>query len=231
MSAERGTDFLSLVAHDLRSPLATVIGAAQALQGRWPDLTDEERDTFLRLIVEEAKRLASLVDDVLDTSRLDAGTFSYHFEEIDIAALVADAVMAAAVAQEDVPVVASVGGTLPPVSGDHARLRQVLTNLVDNAVKYSPEGGTVEVSATVADGVVSVAVSDSGPGIGPEDRDGIFEKFGRADGAKPGTGLGLFISRAIAEAHGGTLEVSPLPRDGATFVLTLPAGGEVSQRS
>ena len=231
---QRGAEFLSLVAHELRSPLATVIGAAQTLQGRWPDLTDEQRGTFLRLIVDEATRLASLVDDVLDTSRVEAGTFSYRFEDLDVARLVVGAVEAATVAQQEVPVVAAVTGPLPPVRGDEARLRQVLRNLIDNAVKYSPEGGEVEVQAFAADGRVTVSVRDAGPGIPPDHQARIFEKFGRVDipgSSKPGTGLGLFIARSIAEAHGGTLEVSSLPPEGATFVLTLPAGGETSQRS
>ena len=223
---QRGADFLSLVAHDLRSPLATVIGAAQTLQGRWPDLTTEQRDSLLKLIVSEATRLSSLVDDVLDTSRVEAGMLSYRFEDLDAGTLVVDAVEAATVAQQKVSVVAAVAGTLPLVRGDEARLRQVLGNLIDNAVKYSPENGEVEVEAIAEDGGVRVSVRDSGPGIPPEHHARIFEKFGRVDipgSSRPGTGLGLFIARSIAEAHGGTLEVSSLPREGATLVLTLPA--------
>jgi two-component system sensor histidine kinase SenX3 len=103
----------------------------------------------------------------------------------------------------------------------------VLGNLIDNAVKYSPEDGKVEVTAVLAEGRVRIAVRDDGPGIPREQQERIFEKFGRADvpgSSKPGSGLGLFIARSIAEAHGGTLEVSSVPREGATFVLTLPAG-------
>ena len=234
MPEQRGADFLSLVSHELRGPLATVIGAAQTLQARWPDLTAEQRDSLLELVVGEATRLNSLVDDVLDTSRVEAGTFSYRFEKIDIAGLVAAAVEAATFAQQEVPVVAAVTGTLPPVRGDEARLRQVLRNLIDNAVKYSPESGEVEVEVFAADGRVTVSVRDAGPGVPPDHQARIFEKFGRVDipgSSKPGTGLGLFIARSIAEAHDGTLEVSSLPPEGATFVLTLPAGGETSQRS
>jgi signal transduction histidine kinase len=220
-------DFVSLVSHELRSPMAAVIGAARTLQERWRILTVEQRDSFLSLIGDETTRLASLVADVLDTSRLEAGTFSYRFEDVDLGLLVRGAVDAAGLAQREVGVVASVIGTLPTIRGDRARLRQVLGNLIDNAVKYSPEGGQVNVRAFAADGGVRVSVSDSGPGIPREHQARIFEKFGRADvpgTSKPGTGLGLFIARSIAEAHGGTLEVSSLPQEGATFVLTLPAG-------
>ena len=104
------------------------------------------------------------------------------------------------------------------------RLRQVLTNLIDNAVKYSPDGSPVEVRATMPNGDVRIAVVDHGGGIAPEDQRLIFEKFGRVHGTsfKPGSGLGLFIARAIAEAHVGTLEVSSTPGEGSTFTLTLP---------
>ncbi len=219
-------DFVSLVSHELRSPMAAVIGASRTLQERWRLLSAEQRESFLALITDETTRLAALVADVLDTSRLEAGTFSYRFENVDLAEVVLDAVESAMLMQHEVAVVAAVAGALPTIRGDRARLRQVLGNLVDNAVKYSPEGGEVEVRAFAADGGVRVSVRDAGPGIPREHQARIFEKFGRVDipgSSKPGTGLGLFIARSIAEAHGGTLEVSSLPREGATFVLTLPA--------
>ena len=119
---------------------------------------------------------------------------------------------------------ASVVGAVPSVRGDRERLRQVLVNLIDNAIKYSPAGDEVEVVVRPENGAVRISVSDRGPGIPQDQQVLIFEKFGRADvpGAKPGTGLGLFIARSIAEAHGGTLEVSSRPEAGATFTLTLP---------
>jgi len=221
-------DFVSLVSHELRSPMAAVIGAARTLQDRWRMLTAPQRESFLALIGDETTRLAELVGDVLDTSRIEAGTFSYRFEEVDLGRVVGEAVEAAALAQQDVPVVASVHGALPGIRGDRARLRQVLGNLIENAVKYSPEGEEVRVSAAAANGAVQIAVRDAGPGI-PRDQQGrIFEKFARADvegGSKPGSGLGLFIARSIAEAHGGSLEVSSGAETGSTFTLTLPVGG------
>jgi signal transduction histidine kinase len=221
-------DFVSLVSHELRSPMAAVIGAARTLQDRWRMLTAPQRESFLALIGDETTRLAELVGDVLDTSRIEAGTFSYRFEELDLSRVVDEAVEAAVLAQQDVPVVASVHGALPGIRGDRARLRQVLGNLIENAVKYSPEGEEVRVSAAAANGAVQIAVRDAGPGI-PRDQQGrIFEKFARADvegGSKPGSGLGLFIARSIAEAHGGSLEVSSGPETGSTFTLTLPIGG------
>ncbi len=223
-------DFVSLVSHELRSPMAAVIGASRTLQERWRLLSAEQREAFLALIADETSRLADLVADVLDTSRLEAGTFSYRFEDVDPAELIRDAIESAMLTQQDVAVVASVTGKLPKIRGDSARLRQVLGNLIDNAVKYSPEDGKVDVRAFAADGGVRISVHDGGPGIPREQQARIFEKFGRVDipgSSKPGTGLGLFIARSIAEAHGGTLDVSSVPREGATFILTLPAGGEM----
>jgi signal transduction histidine kinase len=218
-------DFVSLVSHELRSPMAAVIGAARTLQDRWRMLSADQRESFLALIGDETSRLAELVGDVLDTSRIEAGTFSYRFEEVDLGRVVDEAVEAAALAQQEVPVVASVRGALPEIRGDRARLRQVLGNLIENAVKYSPEGGEVRVSATAANGAVQIAVRDTGPGIPREQQGRIFDKFGRVDvpgASKPGTGLGLFIARSIAEAHGGSLGVSSGVEPGSTFTLTLP---------
>jgi signal transduction histidine kinase len=221
-------DFVSLVSHELRSPMAAVIGAARTLQDRWRMLSAPQRESFLALIGDETTRLAELVGDVLDTSRIEAGTFSYRFEEVDLGRVVDEAVEAAVLAQQEVPVIASIPGGLPAIRGDRTRLRQVLGNLIENAVKYSPESGEVRVSAAAANGAVRIAVRDTGPGIPPDQQARIFEKFGRVDvpgASKPGTGLGLFIARSIAEAHGGSLDVSSGPEPGSTFVLTLPLRG------
>jgi len=219
-------DFVSLVSHELRSPMAAVIGAARTLQQRWRSLNPGQRDAFLTLIADETNRLAALIGDVLDTSRIEAGTFSYSFTDVDLGRLLRDAVSAASIGQDEVRVSADVEEPLPPIRGDRERLRQVLANLIDNAVKYSPADEEVGVRAVQANGVVRISVTDRGPGIPGDQQRVIFEKFGRADvagGTKPGTGLGLFIARSIAEAHGGTLEVSSRPDAGATFTLTLPA--------
>jgi signal transduction histidine kinase len=220
-------DFVSLVSHELRSPMAAVIGAARTLQDRWRMLTAEQRESFLALIGDETARLAELVGDVLDTSRIEAGTFSYRFEEVDLGRVVDEAIETAVLAQQEVPVVASGHGALPAIRGDRTRLRQVLGNLIENAVKYSPEGGEVRVSAAATNGEVRISVRDAGPGIPRDHQARIFEKFGRVDvpgASKPGTGLGLFIARSIAEAHGGSLDVSSGAEPGSTFTLTLPVG-------
>jgi signal transduction histidine kinase len=218
-------DFVSLVSHELRSPMAAVIGAARTLQARWRTLTPEHREAFLALIADETNRLATLVGDVLDTSRIEAGTFSYSFADVDLSRLVEDAVAMASVGQDEVRVRATVADRVPRVRGDRERLRQVLTNLIDNAIKYSPAGDEVEVNVQPEHAAVRISVTDRGPGIPYDQQRLIFEKFGRSNvpgGSKPGTGLGLFIARSFAEAHGGTVEVYSRPGEGATFTLSLP---------
>ncbi|HVD48417.1 MAG TPA: GAF domain-containing sensor histidine kinase [Gaiellaceae bacterium] len=221
-------DFVSLVSHELRTPMAAVIGAARTLQQRWRELSADQRESFLELIASETGRLADLITDVLDTSRIEAGTFSFRFADVDIGQLVRDAVATAQVGQDEVRLLAQVQDPLPDVRGDAERLRQVLTNLIDNAIKYSTAGGDVEVRAYPEDGRVYIDVRDHGPGIAKEDQRLIFEKFGRVTSTGttlPGTGLGLFIARSIAEAHGGGLEVDSAPNQGATFTLEIPIGG------
>ena len=219
-------DFVSLVSHELRSPMAAVIGAARTLEERWRELNAAQRSAFLALIADETNRLATLIGDVLDTSRIEAGTFSYRFTEVDVAELVRATVAGFALHQDEVRVIAHADGIVPSVRGDRERLRQVLRNLLENAVKYSPAGEVVDVRARADDGRVLVTVEDSGPGIPGEQHGLIFERFGRANVGlgKPGTGLGLFIARSIAEAHGGRLSVASTPGQGATFTLELPTG-------
>ncbi|MDQ2910700.1 MAG: ATP-binding protein, partial [Actinomycetota bacterium] len=221
-------DFVSLVSHELRTPMAAVIGSARTLQQRWRELSADQRESFLELIASETGRLATLIGDVLDTSRIEAGTFSFRFSEVDVGRLVRDSVATAQLGQDEVRLLAEVREPLPQVRGDSERLRQVLMNLIDNAIKYSPSGGEVEVRAYGEDGRVLIDVRDRGPGIAKDDQRLIFEKFGRVTGGgvtRPGTGLGLFIARSIAEAHGGGLEVHSAPDQGSTFTLELPLGG------
>ena len=218
----RRAEFVAILAHDVRTPLASIIGSAHTLRQRAGELTPDQREQLLGVIDREAERLASLLEEAFDTARIETGTFSYRFASLDLGALVEEAVAAANASGGAVSLVVEPG--LPTVGGDRGRLRQVLSNLIENAVKFSPPGASVEVTARTEGGGVAVAVRDRGPGIAPEHREHIFEQFGRVEGTgKPGSGLGLYISRAIAEAHGGTLAVASAPGGGAAFTLTLPA--------
>lgn len=218
-------DFVSLVSHELRSPMAAVIGSARTLQQRWRELRSEQREAFMAVIADETTRLSALVGDVLDTSRIEAGTFGYTFSDVDLAEILRDSAAAAEIGQDEVRLSQELPVSLPRVRGDAERLRQLIDNLISNAVKYSDAGAEVSVQAQTHDGHVVVRVQDTGPGIAPEHQEQIFEKFGRATGsAKPGTGLGLFLARSFAEAHGGSLTVDSRPGEGATFTLRLPTG-------
>lgn len=218
-------DFVSLVSHELRAPMASVIGCAQTLRQRWRELAPDQRESFLALIEGETARLATLIGDVLDTSRIEAGTFPFTFAQIDLEELVREASEVVRLGQEEVGVRLTVTSRIPPVRGDRERLRQLLLNLLSNAVKYTVAGDEVEVTAAGEDGVAAVSVTDHGPGIPRDEQRLIFEKFGRVNQggkAKPGAGLGLFIARSIAEAHGGSIDVESEPGAGATFTLRLP---------
>jgi signal transduction histidine kinase len=218
-------DFVSMVSHELRAPMASVIGCAQTLNRRWRELTQEQRESFLGLIESETSRLSDLVGDVLDTSRIEAGTFPYAFGAVDVGELVRETAAVVSLGQDEVRVTTRVPPSLPAVYGDRERLRQLVWNLLTNAVKYTTSGDEVEVAAAAENGVVAVSVRDHGPGIPSDAQCLIFEKFGRVSqdgGSKPGAGLGLFIARSIAEAHGGTLDVESGPDAGATFTLRVP---------
>ena len=217
-------DFVSLVSHELRSPMAAVIGSALTLQQRWRELRPEQREAFLAVIADETTRLSMLVGDVLDTSRIEAGTFGYAFSDVDLVEIVRDSVAAAELGQDEVRLTSDLAPSLPYVRGDADRLRQLVDNLISNAVKFSNTGGEVRVLARHDDGRVIVRVDDDGPGIPLEEHEQIFEKFGRAVGSsKPGTGLGLFLARSFAEAHGGSLEVESTPGRGSDLHADDPA--------
>jgi signal transduction histidine kinase len=219
-------DFVSLVSHELRAPMASVIGCAVTLRARWRELSGEQRESFLELIEQETGRLSTLVGDVLDTSRIEAGTFTYVFGDVDIGDLVREAASMVSLGTDEVTVTASVVEPLPAVRGDRDRLRQLLLNLLSNAAKYTVSGDEIEVRAAAAEnGAVVVSVEDHGPGIPLDQQRLVFEKFGRVNSggrSKPGAGLGLFIARSIAEAHSGTLDIRSDPGSGATFTIHLP---------
>jgi K+-sensing histidine kinase KdpD len=218
-------DFVSLVSHELRAPMAAVIGCASTLRARWRELTAEQRESFLALIEQETGRLSTVVGDVLDTSRIEAGTFTYAFGDVDVADLVRETAAMIEVANDEVRVTPTVIEPLPAVRGDRDRLRQLLLNLLSNAAKYTVAGDEIEMRAAAEDGSVLVSVADHGPGIAADQQRLVFEKFGRVNSggrSKPGAGLGLFIARSIAEAHDGTLDLRSDAGAGATFTVRLP---------
>ena len=219
MSAEGEATFAALVVHELRSPLAAMVGAARMLRERWPELDDAQRESLLALLADESGRVERLLGELQDASRVAAGGFAYEFAEVDVGDLVEEAVAAARATGSDVS--ARLGGPLPLVRGDADRLRQALDKLIGNAVRVSPPGAEVEVGAESRDGAVRISIRDSGPGVAAADRERIFEAFEQA-GNRPGAGLGLHVARTIAEAHGGSVQLDSTPGGGATFALVLP---------
>jgi two-component system, OmpR family, sensor histidine kinase MtrB len=204
--------------------MAAVIGCASTLRARWRELSVEQRESLLALIEQETGRLSTVVGDVLDTSRIEAGTFTYSFGDVDLAELVRETASMIEVATDEVRVSPTVVEPLPPVRGDRDRLRQLVLNLLSNAAKYTVSGDEIEVRASAEEEAVVLSVEDHGPGIAPEEQRLVFEKLGRVNSggrSKPGAGLGLFIARSIAEAHGGTLDVRSDAGAGATFILRL----------
>jgi two-component system OmpR family sensor kinase len=227
-SQQSQREFVANVSHELKTPLTSIQGFAQAIL----DGTAESAETQKQaagVICQEAGRMHRLVLDLLDLARLDAGTADMTMAPLNLADLLQ------AVSQKFLPQVQKAGVTmqvepapdLPSISGDGDRLAQVFTNLVDNALKYTPNGGRIDLRLSVTGGEVLASVSDTGPGIPAEIQARIFDRFYQADparrgGEKRGAGLGLAIAREIVQAHGGRISVRSRPGEGTTFDVFLP---------
>ena len=215
-------EILGVVSHDLRSPLTTIALSAQLLPGGSPD----EQNEHVQTIVAATRRMERLIHDLLDVTRAEQGKLSIRRDPVDPTA-VARAVVASQepiAASKQIGFEASVAGGLQQVCGDGDRLAQALTNLIGNAFKFTPAGGVVRLSVAQRDGKVRFEVSDTGPGIAPSDLPHLFEPFWQAKKtAHLGAGLGLKITRAIVEAHDGSIEVTNLAGGGACFRFELPA--------
>lgn len=215
-------DFISSVSHELRTPLTSIKGWSETLAD--PDSRQEEVQEGLGIISRETERLAGLVEDLLDFSKLSSGSMELHLEEMDLNLPVRECVMQQAVRQDvtGVRLLSSLDPDPLLIMGDPNRLRQVLINLIDNAFKFTPNGGTVRVNAVSEGGHALLSVSDNGVGIQPEDLPHVTEKFYKGVVSRSGSGLGLAISKEIAELHGGMLEIESEPDLGTTVWLRLP---------
>jgi signal transduction histidine kinase len=219
-------EFVALISHDLRTPLTSIMGYLELVLDD-EDLTEEQRG-FLNVADRNADRLLRLVNDLLFVARLEAGQLELRPTELDLAAVVRQSV------EESRPRAAAGGveltceaGAVSSVQADKGRMFQLVENLVSNAIKFTPAGGDVRVSVTPVNGVVRLEVADTGIGIASEEQERLFERFFRATTASehqiPGTGLGLYITRAIVEAHGGSIAVRSRPGEGTSFCVELPA--------
>jgi PAS domain S-box-containing protein len=223
---ELRADFVSTVSHELRTPLAAIYGAAMTLQREDVQLDDTQRESLLAVVGSEADRLARTVNDILLASRLDSGTLRVAIESCD-AGVLADKVVSAQRAHLPGNVeLALVRGRVAPMAADADKVRQVLVNLVDNAVKYSPDGGRVALRVEQRGAHVRFAVADQGLGIPYPDQRRIFDKFYRLDPnltrGVGGTGLGLYISRELVQRMNGRIWVQSAPGRGSTFFVELP---------
>ncbi|HKD94880.1 MAG TPA: GAF domain-containing protein [Gaiellaceae bacterium] len=221
------TDFVSTVSHELRTPLAAIYGAAMTLRRRDVAVEESQRDKLLEVVSSEADRLARIVNDILWASRLESGRMTIAIERCDAAAITTEVVdVLRSRAPEGIEVAVSKLRGLPQVAADPDKLRQILTNLIDNAIKYSPDGGCVEVEIGRSGGRVRFRVTDVGLGIPPAEQDRIFEKFFRLDPnltrGVGGTGLGLYISRELVTRMNGRIWVDSDGRTGSSFFLELP---------
>ncbi|MGH9185782.1 MAG: sensor histidine kinase, partial [Acidimicrobiales bacterium] len=219
-----GVEVVSTVSHELRSPLTSVKGYTSLLLNRWDRLSDDQKRMMLQQIHDDADRVTRLIGELLDISRLETGQLVLRRQLVDLVELsgrVLDklTVVYPGLAGELVP-----DADVPKVWADPDKVEQVLTNLIENAAKYASPTG-LRVSFAASDGEVAVAVEDRGDGIPTADLPHVFRKFFRRDHGKPsGTGLGLWISRGLVEAHGGRLSASSVEGHGSTFRFTLPAG-------
>jgi signal transduction histidine kinase len=217
---ELRAELVARVSHELRTPLTSTIGFLQTLERTDIELEEEERERYLSIARAEAERLARLVDDLLELARLERGHTRLDVRTVDLGKLAQHAATGLEIpAGRMVAVEVPAGRT---VQADPDRLNQILTNLITNGLRHGE--GSVVVTSAVDDGQVEIAVTDDGPGIPEEQVGDVFQPFARGGGGSIGTGLGLAIARALAEAHGGTLEYRP-PQNGSphAFVLSLPA--------
>lgn len=218
----RRREFLANVAHELRTPLSYIRGYTQALaEGLVP--APEERDRYLRLVHEESIRLGRLVDDLLDLAQVEEGQMTFDLAPLDVRVPVGQAVSTIAQQAEaqGLQVEVHLQPDLPQPVADGGRIQQVLLNLLDNALRHTPPGGVIAVSARAEPGAVLVSVANSGEGIEPEALPLIFERFHKRRSG--GRGLGLAIARSIIRAHGGELGAESAPGAGATFWFRLPS--------
>jgi signal transduction histidine kinase len=228
------SDFVSTISHELRTPLTSIYGFAETLLRRDALFTDTERATFIGYIASESERLTQIVDALLNVARLDTGDLHVQLAPTEVEPVLADVVHS----QETSPTanghrfVVDVADGRLAAQADGDKLRQILANLLDNAVKFSPSGGTVTVAARRRSDLVELRVTDQGVGVAEGERERIFRKFyrGTSSANGGGTGLGLFIARGLVTAMGGRIWVESAEGEGASFIFELPLAGVSSGR-
>ncbi|MCA1591823.1 MAG: ATP-binding protein [Acidobacteria bacterium] len=226
--SEMKEEFLALTTHDLRSPLTVISGVINFFtSGRLGDLTVEQKN-MVTMMERNTQNLIELVNDLLDASKLESGTMRLEFSSTELRVLVSELHegMEHMAQEKGITLEEKIPEDLPPLRADRAKLRRVVVNLLSNALKFTPNGGRVEVSAEPSGDMVRISVKDTGVGIQPDDLARLFDKFeqarSRATRGEKGTGLGLYITRQLVELHGGEIEVQSEVGRGSTFSFTIP---------
>lgn len=215
------SSLLSSISHDLRTPLTSITGAASTLQKI--SLSDEDRQRLCETIYEESARLNRLVGNLVEITRVESGNLHLKKARHSLEEIIGSALNRLEPALKGRAVSTNVPENLRLVPLDDVLIEQVLTNLIENTVRYTPPGSPVEIRVDLDEKKVTVEVLDRGPGVPPEDRDRIFKKFYRGDvKGLPGSGLGLAICRGIIQAHGGTMGIRPREGGGSVFYFSLP---------
>jgi signal transduction histidine kinase len=227
-ASQHKSEFLANMSHELRTPLNAIIGFSQVLRDEMFGPVNEKQAEYLDDIVSSGNHLLSLINDVLDLSKVEAGQVELEMHPFSLReALERGVVMVRERATEEgVRVAFAADPEVDVVDGDERRIKQVIFNLLSNAVKFTPAGGEVDVSATRVNGEVRVSVADTGPGVAPEDRERIFEEFQQSETGgeqHEGTGLGLALSKRFVELHGGRIWLESEVGRGSTFTFALPA--------
>ena len=222
------SEFLANMSHELRTPLNAVIGFSEVLIERMFGEVNAKQEEYLQDILASGRHLLSLINDILDLSKIEAGRMELELADFHLPQAIDNAVtlVRERAMRRGITLEVAVDDRLGALRGDERKVKQVLLNLLANAIKFTPEGGRVQVRAAVANGVAEIAVSDTGVGIAAEDQEAVFEEFRQVgtDYAKKheGTGLGLTLSRKFVELHGGKIWVKSQVGQGSTFTFTLP---------
>jgi GAF domain-containing protein len=229
VASQHKSEFLASMSHELRTPLNAIIGFSDVLlQGMFGDTNDKQTE-YLRDILSSGQHLLSLINDILDLSKIEAGRMDLDVAAFDLPTAIDDALllMRERAGRRGITLERHVDERVGEIRADQRKLKQVLLNLLSNAVKFTPEGGRIDVGVALVDGAAEISVTDTGIGIAPEDQDAVFEEFrqvGAADKKAEGTGLGLALCRKFVELHGGRIWVTSQIGAGSTFTFTLPVG-------
>ena len=227
VASQHKSEFLASMSHELRTPLNAIIGFSDVLlQGMFGE-TNEKQTEYLRDILASGQHLLSLINDILDLSKIEAGRMELDLAAFDLPAAIDDALllMRERAGRRGIALERHVDERVGEIHADQRKVKQVLLNLLSNAVKFTPEGGRIDVRAALANGTAEISVIDTGIGIAPEDHDAVFEEFrqvGAAEKKAEGTGLGLALCRRFVELHGGRIWVKSQPGAGSTFTFSLP---------